>query len=260
MKRIDLAKAVATIAKDAGAAILDIYHNAENYEVEQKSDDSPLTVADRTANTIICDGLEKLEVQYPIISEENKSIPYEERKDYASAWLVDPLDGTKEFIKRNGEFTVNIALIEKGKSTLGVVYAPVLDELYWAVEGEGAYLEKNGQTTQLHAKSFEMANKNLGVVCSRSHLNDATKEFVEKLNEPELVSKGSSLKFLLIAKGEAHVYPRLAPTMEWDTAAAHVVVTEAGGQVIAQDTMLPLMYNKENLLNPHFVAYGQKEG
>ncbi len=260
MTRIDLAKAVAIIAKDAGAAILDIYHNAENYEVEQKSDDSPLTVADRTANTIICDGLEKLEVQYPIISEENKAIPYEERKDYEAAWLVDPLDGTKEFIKRNGEFTVNIALIEGGKSTLGVVYAPALDELYWAVEDEGAYLEKDGQTTRLQAKFFTMSDKNLGVVCSRSHLNDATKAFVEQLHEPELVSKGSSLKFLLIAKGEAHIYPRLAPTMEWDTGAAHVVVTEAGGEVIAEDTKLPLQYNKENLLNPYFVAYGQKEG
>jgi len=258
MTRIELAKAVMNIAEEAGKAILEIYHNAENYEVEQKSDDSPLTLADRTANTIICDNLEKLAEQYPIISEENKTIPYEERKNYATAWLVDPLDGTKEFIKRNGEFTVNIALIEKGQPVLGVVYAPVLEEMYWAVKGEGAFLVKKGQETRLKAETFQMNDAKLGVVCSRSHLNDATKEFVEKLNDPELVSKGSSLKFLLIAKGEAHVYPRLAPTMEWDTGAAQIVVEEAGGQVIAEDTKQPLTYNKENLLNPYFVAYAQK--
>lgn len=258
MTQLELAKAVVSIAKEAGNAIISIYENTENYQVEQKADDSPLTIADRTANRIICDGLLKLAVKYPIISEENKAIPYEERQHFEYAWLVDPLDGTKEFIKRNGEFTVNIALIHNGQPEIGVVYAPILEEMYWAVKGEGAYLIKNDEETRLQAKEFRMTDENLGVVSSRSHLNEETQQFINQFKTPNLVSQGSSLKFLLIAKGEAHVYPRLAPTMEWDTGAAQLVVEEAGGAVIAEDTKAPLAYNKESLLNPYFVAYGRK--
>ncbi len=256
MEHIKLVKEVVEIARQAGAAIMDIYTREEDFQIENKSDESPLTIADRTANKIICDGLEKLPVLYPIISEENKAIPYEERKTFSYCWLVDPLDGTKEFIKRNGEFTVNIALIYNGALAMGVVYAPVLDEMYWAVKGEGAYLQKGAETKRLQAASFTLQDEGLGVVCSRSHLNDATLAFVDNLASPDLVPKGSSLKLLILAKANAHIYPRLGPTMEWDTGAAQIVLEEAGGSVIDEDTKAPLRYNKENLLNPYFIAYG----
>jgi 3'(2'), 5'-bisphosphate nucleotidase len=215
-----------------------------------------LTIADKTANDIICKGLENLADKHPIISEENKAIPYETRKNYPYCWLVDPLDGTKEFIKRNGEFTVNIALIHQQRIVFGVVYAPVLDEMYWAAKDEGAFLIKNGETRKLQAATFSNADKGLNLVCSRSHLNDDTQNFVDQFNEPNLVATGSSLKFLILAKGAAHIYPRLAPTMEWDTGAAQIILEEAGGSVLQNNSTTPLQYNKENLLNPFFLAYG----
>ncbi len=257
MEKITLVKHVIEIAREAGAAIQEIYEKSAGIAIERKSDNSPLTIADRTANKIICDALEKLPVQYPIISEENKAIPYQERKNFDYCWLVDPLDGTKEFIKRNGEFTVNIALIHQQQIVLGVVYASDRDEMYWAVKGEGAYQVVDGQNIKLSAKDFTMKDDGLKVVCSRSHLNEGTQAFVDDLTNPELVATGSSLKFLIIAAGQAHVYPRLAPTMEWDTGAAQIILEEAGGSVIDHTTKKPLLYNKENLLNPYFVAYGR---
>ena len=257
MLELNLARMVAKIAKKAGDAILNVYNEKDDFEIQLKSDDSPLTIADNAANKVICEGLEQLEVQFPIISEENKAIDYSVRKDYEYYWLVDPLDGTKEFIKRNGEFTVNIALIHQNQPVLGVVFAPVLEELFYAVKGLGAFLEKDGQTEKLNAAVFSKNDKNLGVVCSRSHLNEATQQFVDQLDTPQLVSTGSSLKFLILAKGDAHLYPRLAPTMEWDTGAAQIILEEAGGQVLQIDSNQPLLYNKENLLNPHFVASGK---
>lgn len=258
MTQNTMIKEVIEIARKAGAAILEIY-GTDDFQVENKADESPLTIADQTANTIICEGLEKLSIQYPIISEENKTLPYEDRKDYDHFWLVDPLDGTKEFIKRNGEFTVNIALVKGQRPVAGVVYAPVLDEMYWAIKGEGAFLEKDGKITKLSPDSFKWSDSGLSLVCSRSHLNEATEKFVAGFDQPNLVSQGSSLKFLILAKGEAHIYPRLAPTMEWDTGAAQIVLEEAGGSVINNDTKEPLLYNKENLLNPYFVAAGKVE-
>lgn len=252
----DMSERVIAIARDAGAAILEIYANEADFNVEKKSDDSPLTRADRAANTVICDRLAKLPQVFPIISEENKAIPYEERKDFELFWLVDPLDGTKEFIKRNGEFTVNIALVDGQQPVFGVVYAPVLDEVYWAVKGQGAWMLKGDEKTTLHALPFQLSDPGLKVVCSRSHLNEGTQAFIDALDAPEKVSRGSSLKFLLMAKGDAHVYPRLGPTMEWDTGAAQIVLEEAGGSVIDEETKEPLRYNKENLLNPYFIAYG----
>jgi 3'(2'), 5'-bisphosphate nucleotidase len=250
----ELAQEIVEIARRAGAEIMAIY-SREHFDVEIKSDESPLTIADKAANDLICERLKQLSVQYPIVSEENKAIPYEERRLFEYHWLVDPLDGTKEFIKRNGEFTVNIALIHKGDPVMGVVHVPCFNETYWAVAGQGAFLERSGKTIKLQAASFRMADEGLGVVCSRSHLNEETQAFVDGLQSPELVPKGSSLKFLILAKGDAHIYPRLGPTMEWDTAAAQAILEEAGGKVVDETTKAPLRYNKEHLLNPHFIAY-----
>lgn len=252
----DLIEELCTIARAAGEAILDIYNNASDIAIRKKADDSPLTAADKAANDVICTRLERLPLSYPIISEENQAVPYEVRKNYDYYWLVDPLDGTKEFIKRNGEFTVNIALIHEGQAVMGVVYAPVLDEMYYATKGQGAFLQKNNQIQRLEAPQFSQTSKGLNVVCSRSHLNEQTQKFVDALDAPNLVPKGSSLKFLLLATGDAHLYPRLAPTMEWDTAAAQAVLEEAGGKVLQYGSNQALHYNKEELLNSSFVAYG----
>ena len=249
-------EALKILAREAGAAILQIY-DSNAFDVELKNDNSPLTRADRASNTVIVEGLAQLPVSYPVISEESRDIPYEERRHYETFWLVDPLDGTKEFIKRNGEFTVNIALVHRGQPVVGVVYAPVLDEMYWAMEGVGAFLEHDGEVTKLQAATFAMEDPGLGVVCSRSHLNDATQQFVDALHSPETVSKGSSLKFLILASGKAHLYPRIAPTMEWDTGAAQCILEQAGGQVVEYETRQSLRYNKESLLNPFFLATGK---
>ena len=255
-KYLDLIPELLEIARNAGSAILEIYHSEADFGVEAKSDNSPLTLADRAANDVICRGLEALPVQYPIISEENKLLPYEVRRHWTQCWLVDPLDGTKEFIKRNGDFTVNIALVENGEVVVGVVGIPAQDELYWAVKGQGAFLIKNQGEQPIEAAKFNQTDAGLNIVCSRSHLTPETEAFIAKYDKPNLVSRGSALKFLLLAKGEAHVYPRIAPTMEWDTAAAQIVLEEAGGKVLVFETGEPLRYNRENLLNPSFVGYG----
>ena len=242
------------IARTAGEVILEVY-GQDDFQIESKDDSSPVTVADRKANTVICAGLEQLGEQYPIVSEENKDVPYQVRSAYTEFWLVDPLDGTKEFIKRNGEFTVNIALISNGRPVASVVYVPVTGVMYSAHDGK-AYMEADGLQRELSAAQFRMKDKSLGVVCSRSHLNDETREFIERLDAPETVSKGSSLKFTILAEGKAHLYPRIAPTMEWDTAAAQAVLEAAGGKVVEYETGQPLRYNKEVLLNPYFLATG----
>ncbi len=255
---VSLINQVLPIARAAGDKIMEVYEDVDNFNVEQKDDNSPLTRADKEANKIICDGLEKLSVRYPIISEENKAIPYSERKNFDYCWMVDPLDGTKEFIKRNGEFTVNIALIHQGHSVAGVVYAPVLDEMYYAIKGQGALKVSTGKTSALASTYYHSKEKALSIVCSRSHLNEATQAFIDDYDEPLKVSKGSSLKFLILAAGGAQVYPRLAPTMEWDTAAAHIILEEAGGSIVKAENGKPLEYNKEDLLNPHFIATGNR--
>lgn len=256
MELTQLVEAVKKIAQQAGAVIMEVYNNEADFGVEHKADDSPLTKADKAANTVIVEALEQLAFQAPIISEENKMVAYETRKNYDYFWMVDPVDGTKEFIKRNGEFTVNIALVHKTKVVLGVVYVPVSQELYWATKGNGAYKTLGEQVEQLAVAQFSMQDSALKVVASRSHLNEETQAFVDQLHQPILVSKGSSLKLLLIASGEAHLYPRLAPTMEWDTAAAQIIVEEAGGKVLQAGTEKAVVYNKENLLNPHFLCLG----
>ncbi|MEL6274688.1 MAG: 3'(2'),5'-bisphosphate nucleotidase CysQ [Bacteroidota bacterium] len=251
---LSLASEVGTIARAAGAEILAVY-NTEDFGVEFKADDSPLTRADKAANVVIVTGLESLPTSFPIVSEESKEIPYAERKTYKRFWLVDPLDGTKEFIKRNGEFTVNIALVENDRPVLGVVYVPVADELYFAVNGLGAFQESKNHP--IKANSFSLSDPGLRVVASRSHLNEATQAFMDQLNQPVIVSRGSSLKIIELAKGEADLYPRLAPTMEWDTGAAQIILEEAGGKILDKATGHPLAYNKEVLRNNHFVAYGK---
>lgn len=241
-------KEVKEIARDAGVAIIDIYQS-DDFDVQKKADDSPLTKADLAAHNIICEGLRALETQYPVISEESSDISREQRKHWCRYWLVDPLDGTKEFIKRNGEFTVNIALIEKGVPILGVVYAPALDAMYTGERDRGAFLNDKAISVAMQEP------ETLRVVGSRSHPSQETTDWLDALGKPyEMLAVGSSLKFCLVAEGKADIYPRLGPTSEWDTAAAHAVLSAAGGDVLTLNGE-PLLYNqKEDYLNPHFIA------
>ncbi|MEQ8881042.1 MAG: 3'(2'),5'-bisphosphate nucleotidase CysQ [Cyclobacteriaceae bacterium] len=240
-------------AQKASAEILNIYESGD-FSIESKADNSPLTLADKASHKAIVEELEQTNI--PILSEEGKEIQYQERKDWEYFWMIDPLDGTKEFIKRNGEFTVNIALINENRPILGVVYTPVLEDLFTAIKGEGA--TKNGKNISVN--KFSKSDRGLKVVASRSHLNDETQSFLDELNSPEIVSKGSSLKLLMVAEGVADLYPRYAPTMEWDTAAAQIVVEEAGGKVLIKDSDDPVIYNKQNLLNPYFLVVGELVG
>ena len=238
------------IALIAGDAIMEIYK--EDFQVEYKDDNSPLTKADLKANEIICTSLQKQYPKIPIISEENKQIEYSIRKDWEYYWCIDPIDGTKEFIKKNGEFTVNIALIYKDTPILGVVYAPCLDEIYSAKKGCGAF--KNG--IKLPIKINSKPDEVLKVVVSKSHFSKETQEYIDKLDTKKIVqiSKGSSLKLCMVAEGTADIYPKLGFTYEWDTAAGHAIVLEAGKDVVQFDTNSSLVYNKENLLNPWFLV------
>ena len=243
---------IVAIAKKSGDAIMQVYK--QDFEVEYKQDNSPLTLADKKANDIIEDGLNQLLVNLPILSEEGKETPYESRKHWEYFWLVDPLDGTKEFVKKNGEFTVNIALIHKDTPVLGVVYAPALDVCYWAKQDEGAF--KDGKKLPHKAESQRNTYK---IVASRSHMSDDTQAFIDAIDtqkEKEIISIGSSLKICLVAEGEADIYPRLGPTMEWDTGAAHAVANESGNSLKAlnSEELLEHKYNKKNLLNKWFVV------
>jgi 3'(2'), 5'-bisphosphate nucleotidase len=248
----ELIESVKEIARGAGGKILEVYD--KDITVEWKENDSPLTEADKRAHEYITLSLEQLQTGYPLLSEEGKEIDYDTRKVWHRYWLIDPLDGTKEFIKRNGEFTVNIALIENGVPVLGVVYAPVLDILYFASSESGAFKQTgDAQPQTIHVHRYQVGEV-WHVVASRSHMSEETESLIESLGESELVSMGSSLKLCLVAEGRAHIYPRLAPTSEWDTAAAQCVVEQAGGKVVKPD-MSPLLYNtKESLLNPHFIV------
>lgn len=253
-----LLKEIEQIAVEAGEIIMNIYDGFDSSTVMTKDDQSPLTIADQKANDHIVARLKALEVSYPIISEENKIVRYEERKEYGRYWMVDPLDGTKEFIKKNGEFTVNIALCENDTPILGVVYVPAQKLLFSALQNEGAWKQKDGHRSQIYSSARPGEDDVWRIVVSRSHMNDDTKAFIEKYKNVELVPTGSSLKFLLVAEGLADCYPRLGPTMEWDTAAAQIVVQEAGGTVIRAEDDLPMTYNKENLLNPYFIVWGRR--
>ncbi len=247
-----------------GKEVLKIYNSFSEFEILLKSDGSPLTLADEISNRIITESLQSIS-NLPIISEENKKIPYEHRKKWEKFWLVDPLDGTKEFIKKNGEFTINIALIENGKPLLGVVYAPAKDLLYFATP-EGAFKREKNKTVKLKLEKPIETNK-IRAVVSRSHLDEQTLKFLSFLETKtgkgiEKISIGSSLKICYIAEGKADIYPRFAPTMEWDTAAAHAILNFAGGKLVTVDrnqdnflTNSELRYNKKTLKNPPFVAF-----
>lgn len=248
-----LLKYVIEIGKNAAKEIIKIYDNGK-YQIDIKTDDSPVTNADIASNEIICDGLLKLDSSITIISEENMFMSYEERKDKRLIWSVDPLDGTKEFIKKNGEFTINIALIENGIPVLGVLIVPVINETYYAVKGQGSFLEKDNIINKLQCGHFNKRDKGLRIPCSNSHINKDTLDYIHTYDEPQMIQIGSALKFMLLAKGEAEIYPRFAPTMEWDTAAPQIIVEEAGGSVLNGEYLTPLVYNKESLVNPGFIA------
>jgi 3'(2'), 5'-bisphosphate nucleotidase len=239
------------IAADAGKAIMEIYEQAPQVAMI-KSDESPLTQADLASDLSIKAGLEALALGFPILSEESIQLPYQAREHWAKFWLIDPLDGTKEFIKRNGEFTVNIALIENGKPILGVVYAPAPQQLYYAAQGMGAWFRtNNSDAKQIHVQALKDSLHK--VVLSRSHADEPTLLLLKKIGPHQAMRMGSSLKMCLVASGEANFYPRLGPTMEWDTAAAHAVVNEAGG-IICDIKGEALTYNKADLHNPEFLV------
>ncbi|HWU35539.1 MAG TPA: 3'(2'),5'-bisphosphate nucleotidase CysQ [Methylovorus sp.] len=248
---------VIRIAKEAGKAIMKVYEG--EIAVTRKADASPVTAADLAAHEVIENGLQALPWQLPVLSEESVLAPYFIRQQWQHYWLVDPLDGTREFIKRNGEFTVNIALIHEGISILGVVFAPVSGDLYYATQGEGAFHQAHdGAPRQIHARPLALPH--ITIAGSRSHSQARMQHFMAELSRnyspPEVISMGSSLKICLVAEGRADVYPRLGLTSEWDTAAGQCVLEQAGGQLVDMAGK-PLVYNsKESLLNPEFFACG----
>lgn len=252
----ELLLAAVGLAREAGRAILQVY--AQAFTVGNKEDRSPLTEADLRSHAILAAGLRRLTPEVPVLSEEAEAVPYAERARWDWLWVVDPLDGTREFIQRNGEFTVNVALIHAHRPVLGVVHAPVLATDYYACEGYGAFkVGSDGMAHPIHVA--RPARRPLRVVGSRSHRGDSLESFLARAGEHELVAIGSALKFCLVAEGAADVYPRLGPTSEWDTAAGQCVLEQAGGQV---DDLAgqPLGYNaRPGLLNPHFIAFGDAD-
>ena len=258
-KWVNLKKLV-EIAENAGQLILQVYHTeVANFDISFKKDESPLTIADQRANSYICEQLKSNYPDVPIISEENKNDNYEKRKNYTYCWLVDPLDGTKEFIKRNGEFTVNIGLVKNGKPVAGVVHIPVTNETFVAGKDMGAFKKvgNNKEELELETSCYPHTKKSekVTIIASKSHMNDETRNFISKYKNYELLSVGSSIKLIWIAIGKADIYPRIAPTMEWDTCASHAIVNEMGGKVLKFNSDEELEYNKENLLNPYFVCF-----
>lgn len=253
MSEQEFLKPLVEIALGAGRQILAIYDT--DFDVTEKGDSSPLTQADLASHRVIVEGLQALTPDLPILSEESAEIPWGERRHWERYWLVDPLDGTKEFIKKNGEFTVNIALIEHGRPIVGVVHVPVTGVTYVGAEGAGAQKIEDSSARAINVQVPAAAPPR--VVASRSHRGADVDAYLERLGAHEIVSMGSSLKLCLVAEGAADVYPRLGPTSEWDTAAAHAVVNAAGGKVVEAATGELLRYNaKETLLNPYFIVFG----
>ncbi|PAV25469.1 3'(2'),5'-bisphosphate nucleotidase [Tamilnaduibacter salinus] len=242
---------VIRIAEQASEKVFSIYQT--DFSVQFKDDESPITAADIASHDIISRALRNLTPDIPILSEESASAPWGERRHWHQFWLVDPIDGTKDFTNRTGEFTVNIALIEGGEPVMGVVTVPAKHEVYYGTKREGAWKrERNGRTRRLHVV---VPPEEKRVVASKSHLNEETRAFIDNLGPHQLVQAGSSLKFCRVAEGHADIYPRLGPTCEWDTGAAHAILNAAGGKVRTLDGD-PVVYGKENVKNPYFVASG----
>ena len=250
-------------ALEAGKVILEIY-KLDNFEVEIKGDNSPLTKADKASHNVLISYLEKTGI--PILSEEGKELSYDERKDWNQLWILDPIDGTKEFIKRNDEFTVNIALVENQKTTLGVIFVPALGDLYFSTRELGSYkinvnldnFDINSIIASADKLPLRREHKTYTVVASRSHMSPETEDYVAEMKEKhgtvKLISKGSSLKLCMVAEGQADCYPRFAPTMEWDTAAGQAICEHAGFDVIDWETKKTMLYNRKKLLNNWFVV------
>jgi 3'(2'), 5'-bisphosphate nucleotidase len=252
-----LLDAVIDIARRAGREILDVY--GTDFEAFAKADNSPLTQADLRAHRLIVDALSRLQPALPVLSEESSDISFDERSRWQRYWLVDPLDGTKEFVSRNGEFTVNIAVIDQHRPVLGVVHIPVVDTTYSGIPGAGAWREANDRG-RLAISARRLARPVLRVVGSRSHGNSTLQQSLDALGPHELKPAGSSIKLCMVADGSADLYPRLGPTSEWDIAAGQAVVEAAGGQVVRLDDGMALRYNtKADLLNPDFLAYGDPD-
>ena len=256
MNLADLVEPIVALSRQAGDAILEVY--ATDFDVQAKEDDSPLTQADMASHRVIDKGLKDLTPDIPVISEESGLPDFDERGQWETYWLIDPLDGTKEFVNRNGEFTVNIALIQENRPVLGVVHVPVTNKTYTGCEGAGAAVRNDGGEPQ----PIEVASKTsdpVRVVGSRSHRGASLDAFLEQLGPVEMLAMGSSLKFCIVAEGKADIYPRLGLTSEWDTAAAQAVVEQAGGAVVELDGS-PLAYNaKADILNPHFLVRGPED-
>ena len=247
---------VVDLCQQAGAAILEIYNT--DFEVEHKDDESPLTKADLASNAVLTQGLAAITPDMPLISEEAGLPAFATRREWHSYWLIDPLDGTREFVNRNGEFTVNVALIRDGKPVLGVVYVPVTGTTYLGCEQHGAERRTSDGAHERIAVAVT-SQAPVRVVGSRSHRGDSLNAYLERIGDVELMPVGSSLKFCYVAEGSADIYPRLGPTSEWDTAAAQAVVEQAGGAVLELDGS-PLAYNrKENILNPYFLVVGPRD-
>ena len=255
MNNSNLLHSVIKIAKQAGEAILAVYHNQEAMAVQIKADQSPLTQADIAAHTVIIEALSKLTPEWPVLSEEGAEIPYAERAKWQRYWLIDPLDGTREFIERNGEFTVNIALIENHEPSLGVVYAPILNTCYFAQKNHGAY-KQIGESVPQPIQTKRLQNRELTIIGSRHHGRAEIENFLKPFPPHQIIYSGSAIKFCLVAEGRADLYPRLTPTSEWDTAAAQCVLFAAGGNVFIKEGGALLYNTKASLQNPSFLAVG----
>ncbi len=251
----ELVSPLKDIAYKAGNLILNVYKSDFKDTIETKADKSPVTKADNLSNNYIVRKLKALFPHIPIISEESEQISYNLRKEFDLYWLVDPLDGTKEFIKKNDEFTVNIALIKGNYPVIGVVYAPVFNEMFYGVQGKGAFKEQSNNISLLQCKAIGLVSENFKVLVSRSHLTKKDLEYIKTFNHPTIQNMGSSLKFMRIAEGEADIYFRHTPTMEWDTAASQIILEESGGEIIDLNTGgIRLRYNKPSLINSGFIA------
>ena len=246
---------IQTLVRRAGQELMRIYRKEDTVEVELKKDDSPVTIADLRSNEILVDGLKKFDDSIPIVSEENKSIPWHERKDYKRFWIIDPLDGTKEFIKELDEFTIHLAMVQENKVVFGIIYAPVGDEMYYAWKGGGSWLSHNEKVHRLAGHAVDFSLKGLRVMRSRSNLDPLTMKYIERFEEPELITMGSGLKFVQLITGQADYYPRARTHMkEWDIAPAQIILEEAGGGIYQWDMNEPLQYNKKDLTVTGFRA------